>query len=116
MVIAAGLTPFSHGDYDPGRRFYFYDWDGIDLCLFGGLQCTAVFDQPDIGVGDHLIDRFPAVIEAAFFAGCAMGGAQIFISAIRRHRLGQPHAVGGLSALFALQGDQAPGDIILNQA
>src|ERR1041384_3375081 len=27
-VIAAGLVPFSHGDYDPGRRFYFMDWDG----------------------------------------------------------------------------------------
>lgn len=30
-VIAAGLTPFSHGDYDPGRRFYFFDWDGIEF-------------------------------------------------------------------------------------
>ena len=29
-VIAAGLTPFSHGDYDPGRRFYFLDPDGIE--------------------------------------------------------------------------------------
>ena len=30
-VIAAGLTPFSHGDYEPGRRFYFFDWDGIEF-------------------------------------------------------------------------------------
>ena len=30
-VIAAGLVPFSHGDYDPGRRFYFMDWDGIEF-------------------------------------------------------------------------------------
>ncbi len=30
-VIAAGLTPFSHGDYDPGRRFYFLDHDGIEF-------------------------------------------------------------------------------------
>jgi catechol 2,3-dioxygenase-like lactoylglutathione lyase family enzyme len=30
-VIAAGLTPFSHGDYDPGRRFYFLDPDGIEF-------------------------------------------------------------------------------------
>ncbi|WOE74991.1 VOC family protein [Alterisphingorhabdus coralli] len=30
-VIAAGLEPFSHGDYDPGRRFYFFDWDGIEF-------------------------------------------------------------------------------------
>jgi catechol 2,3-dioxygenase-like lactoylglutathione lyase family enzyme len=29
-VKAAGLTPFSHGDYDPGRRFYFLDPDGIE--------------------------------------------------------------------------------------
>ena len=29
-VIGAGLTPFSHGDYEPGRRFYFLDPDGIE--------------------------------------------------------------------------------------
>jgi catechol 2,3-dioxygenase-like lactoylglutathione lyase family enzyme len=29
-VIAAGLTPFAHGDYEPGRRFYFLDPDGIE--------------------------------------------------------------------------------------
>ena len=29
-VVAAGLIPFSHGDYEPGRRFYFMDWDGIE--------------------------------------------------------------------------------------
>ncbi len=29
-VIAAGLTPFNHGDYAPGRRFYFLDPDGIE--------------------------------------------------------------------------------------
>ena len=29
-VVAAGLKPFSHGDYDPGRRFYFLDPDGIE--------------------------------------------------------------------------------------
>ena len=29
-VIAAGLTPFSQDDYDPGRRFYFFDPDGIE--------------------------------------------------------------------------------------
>ena len=31
VVIAAGLVPYSHGDYDPGRRFYFFDWDGIEF-------------------------------------------------------------------------------------
>jgi len=29
-VIAAGFTPKSHADYEPGRRFYFYDADGIE--------------------------------------------------------------------------------------
>lgn len=30
-VIAAGLETFSHGDYYPGKRFYFFDWDGIEF-------------------------------------------------------------------------------------
>jgi catechol 2,3-dioxygenase-like lactoylglutathione lyase family enzyme len=29
-VTAAGLRPFSHADYPPGRRFYFLDPDGIE--------------------------------------------------------------------------------------
>ena len=29
-VVAAGLKPFSHADYAPGRRFYFLDPDGIE--------------------------------------------------------------------------------------
>jgi catechol 2,3-dioxygenase-like lactoylglutathione lyase family enzyme len=29
-VIAAGLMPINHADYDPGRRFYFFDPDGIE--------------------------------------------------------------------------------------
>jgi catechol 2,3-dioxygenase-like lactoylglutathione lyase family enzyme len=29
-VKALGLKPFSHGDYEPGRRFYFFDLDGIE--------------------------------------------------------------------------------------
>jgi catechol 2,3-dioxygenase-like lactoylglutathione lyase family enzyme len=29
-VVAAGLRPFSHADYEPGRRFYFLDPDGIE--------------------------------------------------------------------------------------
>lgn len=33
VVCAAGLEPFSHGDYEPGRRFYFFDWDGIEFEL-----------------------------------------------------------------------------------
>ena len=30
-VAAAGLTPFGHGDYEPGRRFYFLDPNGIEF-------------------------------------------------------------------------------------
>lgn len=29
-VVAAGLTPFNHQDYEPGRRFYFMDPDDIE--------------------------------------------------------------------------------------
>ena len=29
-VIAAGLQPFNHAGYEPGRRFYFLDPDGIE--------------------------------------------------------------------------------------
>lgn len=29
-VEKLGLKPFSHGDYEPGRRFYFLDTDGIE--------------------------------------------------------------------------------------
>lgn len=29
-MVAAGFTPFNHGDYEPGRRFYFLDGDGIE--------------------------------------------------------------------------------------
>lgn len=30
-VLKEGLTPFAHGDYEPGRRFYFLDPDGIEF-------------------------------------------------------------------------------------
>ena len=29
-VRTAGLSPFGHADYEPGRRFYFLDPDGIE--------------------------------------------------------------------------------------
>ena len=31
VVVEHGLEPFGHGDYEPGRRFYFFDWDGIEF-------------------------------------------------------------------------------------
>ena len=30
-VKSAGFTPENHGDYEPGRRFYFHDHDGIEI-------------------------------------------------------------------------------------
>ncbi len=30
-VVAAGLIPFNHQDYEPGRRFYFFDPDGTEF-------------------------------------------------------------------------------------
>lgn len=30
-VIAMGLKPKSHADYEPGRRFYFDDPDGVEI-------------------------------------------------------------------------------------
>jgi catechol 2,3-dioxygenase-like lactoylglutathione lyase family enzyme len=29
-VLAAGIETFNHADYEPGRRFYFFDPDGIE--------------------------------------------------------------------------------------
>jgi len=29
-VIAGGFEPTNHGDYEPGRRFYFWDHDGVE--------------------------------------------------------------------------------------
>jgi catechol 2,3-dioxygenase-like lactoylglutathione lyase family enzyme len=31
IVVAEGLEPWGHDDYEPGRRFYFFDWDGIEF-------------------------------------------------------------------------------------
>jgi len=32
VVLASGLETFSHSDYDPGpKSFYFFDWDGIEF-------------------------------------------------------------------------------------
>ncbi len=31
VIADAGLEPFGHDDYEPGTRFYFFDWDGIEF-------------------------------------------------------------------------------------
>lgn len=33
LVRAEGLKPLNHANYDPGRRFYFHDTDGIEYEL-----------------------------------------------------------------------------------
>lgn len=30
-VVNLGLKPTGHDDYEPGKRFYFFDWDGIEF-------------------------------------------------------------------------------------
>jgi catechol 2,3-dioxygenase-like lactoylglutathione lyase family enzyme len=29
-VVVAGFKPINHADYEPGRRFYFHDHDGVE--------------------------------------------------------------------------------------
>jgi catechol 2,3-dioxygenase-like lactoylglutathione lyase family enzyme len=42
-VADAGLSPFGHGDYEPGRRFYFFDPNGIEfeVVSYAGAQAAA---------------------------------------------------------------------------
>jgi len=35
-VKAEGFKPHNYGDYEPGRRFYFHDDDGIELVSYEG--------------------------------------------------------------------------------
>jgi catechol 2,3-dioxygenase-like lactoylglutathione lyase family enzyme len=46
VVIEAGLEPFGHDDYEPGWRFYFLDWDGIEFELVN-------YDQVRSGIAHH---------------------------------------------------------------
>lgn len=39
-VAAAGLTPFAHDAYVPGRRFYFFDPDGIEYEVVSYAKTT----------------------------------------------------------------------------
>lgn len=40
-AIALGLTPFSHGDYDPGKRFYLFDGDGVEWEIVSYAEMPA---------------------------------------------------------------------------
>jgi catechol 2,3-dioxygenase-like lactoylglutathione lyase family enzyme len=37
-ILAAGFKTFSHGDYEPGRRFYFFDENGIEFEIVSYAQ------------------------------------------------------------------------------
>jgi catechol 2,3-dioxygenase-like lactoylglutathione lyase family enzyme len=39
-VVAAGYTPHSHGDYEPGLRFYFDGPDGIEFEVVSYAQAA----------------------------------------------------------------------------
>ena len=47
-VIAAGLVPFSHGDYKPGRRFYFFDEDGIEWEMVSYAPANPGWDRAGV--------------------------------------------------------------------
>jgi catechol 2,3-dioxygenase-like lactoylglutathione lyase family enzyme len=40
-VSEEGLTPFGHGDYEPGRRFYFFDPNGIEFEIVSYAEAGA---------------------------------------------------------------------------
>ena len=40
-VRSAGFKPFNHSDYEPGRRFYFYDDDGIEYEVVSYAEAPA---------------------------------------------------------------------------
>ena len=44
-VLAAGLVPKSHGDYEPGRRFYFSDEDGVEYEVVSYLSQREAFKR-----------------------------------------------------------------------
>ncbi len=43
-LVAEGYTAFSHEDYEPGRRFYFFDHDGIEyeIVSYAEAEVSAV--------------------------------------------------------------------------
>jgi catechol 2,3-dioxygenase-like lactoylglutathione lyase family enzyme len=40
-VVAAGFVPHSHAQYEPGRRFYFEDHDGIEFEIVAYAESTT---------------------------------------------------------------------------
>lgn len=50
-VKKAGLHPHNHADYDPGRRFYFHDPDGIEF----EVVCYRTNRNPFAGWTENLL-------------------------------------------------------------
>ncbi len=48
VVKEHGLDTFGHDDYEPGRRFYFFDWDGIE---FEVVSYEATASTPEAATG-----------------------------------------------------------------
>lgn len=42
-VISEGLTPFGFADYEPGRRFYFHDFNGVEYEVVSYVQNQPSF-------------------------------------------------------------------------
>jgi catechol 2,3-dioxygenase-like lactoylglutathione lyase family enzyme len=52
-VVEAGLTPFNHADYEPGRRFYFFDPDGIEYEI---VSYTTAATRSEPGADRSLLE------------------------------------------------------------
>jgi len=59
-VIAEGFTPHNHGDYAPGRRFYFHDTDGVEYEVVSYVSQKDVFKR-DFTRQLGMMARFGAV-------------------------------------------------------
>ena len=44
-VLAAGLRPTNHGDYEPGRRFYFSDEDAVEYEVVSYISQKEAFKR-----------------------------------------------------------------------
>ncbi|MGB0906042.1 MAG: VOC family protein [Maricaulaceae bacterium] len=44
-VLAAGYKTHSHGDYEPGRRFYYHDHNGIEYEIVSYAKAALSFKQ-----------------------------------------------------------------------
>ncbi|MEO1476469.1 MAG: VOC family protein [Pseudomonadota bacterium] len=43
-VRQAGMKPVNHADYEPGKRFYFYDHDGIEYEVVSYVRAASTWE------------------------------------------------------------------------